>query len=219
MARIRREALTWLRAVKLNSAEAIWTYQRRYPDGLYAGDADRRLQRLAAPSAPPADFVPVDFPDVPPPLPDEPTTIADIPASPGVPSLLSDPPEDLVGLPAPSPRIGAHVLPVPRLPSVPQFTAGRREPLVSPTGLPGVAGPVATNASQSSRINSNSGFSVASAPPASVALAPTEAVPLPVPAPRPRGASISSPHRLRHSRAEADMPTIVDRFFGGDSAR
>jgi len=52
MLRARREALLWLRAVKLNTAASIWTYLQRYPDGMYVGDAERRLGRLSAPLKP-----------------------------------------------------------------------------------------------------------------------------------------------------------------------
>ena len=44
----------------------------RYPDGIYASDARRRLRRLSVGFAPPPGFAPVEFYDVPPPLPDEP---------------------------------------------------------------------------------------------------------------------------------------------------
>jgi hypothetical protein len=54
--RARREALVWRRALDLNTREAYWTYLRRYPNGVYAYDAERRLRRLSAPLLPPAGF-------------------------------------------------------------------------------------------------------------------------------------------------------------------
>ncbi|MBM3528982.1 MAG: hypothetical protein FJX62_12910, partial [Alphaproteobacteria bacterium] len=54
--RARREAMVWRRALVLNTREAYWTYLRRYPDGIYAYDAERRLRRLSAPLSPPAGF-------------------------------------------------------------------------------------------------------------------------------------------------------------------
>ena len=48
MIRARREALAWRRALLVNTPEAYWTYLERYPDGMYAFDARRRLRRLAA---------------------------------------------------------------------------------------------------------------------------------------------------------------------------
>ena len=53
MIRARREALAWMRAIEINSPQSYWTYLRRYPRGMYAYDAERRLRRLGAPFAPP----------------------------------------------------------------------------------------------------------------------------------------------------------------------
>src|SRR5262249_28284944 len=39
--RARREALAWMRAVEINSPQSYWTYLRRYPNGIYAYDAER----------------------------------------------------------------------------------------------------------------------------------------------------------------------------------
>jgi hypothetical protein len=65
MIRARREALAWMRALELNSREAYWTYLRRYPEGIYAYDAQRRLRRLSAPLLPPVGFALLAFAGVP----------------------------------------------------------------------------------------------------------------------------------------------------------
>jgi len=182
--RARREALVWQHAVKLNSAASIWTYLHRYPEGMYAGDAQRRLLRLAAAPTPPSDFTPIEFPDIPLPPPDEPKRIADADLKGSPPSMLSDAqPAYLAELAPPSPRIGARVLPVPLLPAMARLTGGMRHPVASFTGLPGVAGPVATNGTQSG--HSSGGMQLASAP-AQASASPIAAgsVPLPPPAPR-----------------------------------
>ena len=46
MIRARREALAWMRALEINTPQSYWTYLRRYPNGMYAFDAERRLRRL-----------------------------------------------------------------------------------------------------------------------------------------------------------------------------
>ena len=45
MIRARREALAWMRALEFNTPQSYWTYLRRYPNGMYAFDAERRLRR------------------------------------------------------------------------------------------------------------------------------------------------------------------------------
>jgi hypothetical protein len=72
MIRARREAMAWMRAQQINSPQSYWTYLRRYPNGMYAYDAERRLRRIGAPFAPPQDFAMVEFDDVPMALVDEP---------------------------------------------------------------------------------------------------------------------------------------------------
>ncbi len=67
----RREAAFWLRAIRENRPRSYWTYLRRYPNGPHVADARRRLEILAAELAPPPDFAPVDYDDLPPPPPDE----------------------------------------------------------------------------------------------------------------------------------------------------
>src|SRR3954465_3177424 len=53
MIRARREALAWMRALESNTPQSYWTYLRRYPNGMYAFDAERRLRRLGAGGGPP----------------------------------------------------------------------------------------------------------------------------------------------------------------------
>ena len=66
----RREALTWERTVRANTAAAYWSYLDRYPKGPHAADARRKLARLAAPVQPPASYTAFVY-DVPPPPPAE----------------------------------------------------------------------------------------------------------------------------------------------------
>ena len=72
MIRSRREAIAWMRAQQINTPQSYWTYLRRYPNGMYAYDAERRLRRLGAPFAAPQGFAMVEFDDVPMALIDEP---------------------------------------------------------------------------------------------------------------------------------------------------
>jgi uncharacterized caspase-like protein len=67
----RREAAFWLRATRENRPRSYWTYLRRYPNGPHVADARRRLESLAAEIAPPPDFAPIDYDDLPPPPRDE----------------------------------------------------------------------------------------------------------------------------------------------------
>ncbi len=67
----RREALFWRRAVAQDTAQAYWTYLSRYSRGPHVADAERRLAILSAAAAPPADFAPEGYADLPPPPPDE----------------------------------------------------------------------------------------------------------------------------------------------------
>ncbi len=98
--RARREALLWRRALLMNSPDAYWTYMQRYPDGMYAFDARRRLRRLAAAEGPPPGFRMLDFDDVPPPVAGEPSRLYDVyPAAPPPRRFLAPPPAFIVGLP------------------------------------------------------------------------------------------------------------------------
>ena len=65
MIRARREALAWMRAQEINTPQSYWTYLRRYPNGMYAFDAEHRLRRLGPPFAPPPGFAMMEFDDVP----------------------------------------------------------------------------------------------------------------------------------------------------------
>ncbi len=67
---VRREALTWRRAIGDDTPRAYWTYLRLYPYGPHADDARRRLAFLHAALAAPETFEDVNF-DVPPPPPDD----------------------------------------------------------------------------------------------------------------------------------------------------
>ncbi len=68
---VRREAEFWRRTLDANTPRAYWTYLRLYPRGPHVADARRRLAILSAQFAPPADFEPMEFGDLPPPPPDE----------------------------------------------------------------------------------------------------------------------------------------------------
>lgn len=67
----RREARFWQHTRELNTPRSYWTYMRRYPKGPHVADAQRRLEILSARLAPPVDFAPEDYADLPPPPPDE----------------------------------------------------------------------------------------------------------------------------------------------------
>jgi hypothetical protein len=137
--RARREALTWMRALEINAPDAYWTYRRRYPDGIYAADAERRLRRLSAPVAPPPGFAPVELAGVPPSLAQEPPIIIPYFRSPPrpPPQLIAPPPALFANLPPPR-RAGARgLLPLPPpLPALPRVTPGNRM-TVAPARLPG----------------------------------------------------------------------------------
>ncbi|MGO9771551.1 MAG: caspase family protein [Roseiarcus sp.] len=118
----RREALFWRRAVAQDSAQAYWTYLSRYPRGPHVADAQRRLAILSAAAAPPADFAPEGYADLPPPPPDE-LVYADEPVfvfqgpdfGPPPPpppfGFVADEGDDWRDLPPPRPSVEAGVLP------------------------------------------------------------------------------------------------------------
>jgi Caspase domain len=121
--RARREALVWMRALKYDTREAYWTYLYRYPRGVYAADAQRRLRRLAAFAAPPPGFAPIDLIDVPPPLAREPREFVHLyPPLPRLPrSLIGPRPAYFTSLPPPPPPRGPQLLPAPTgIPVVPR---------------------------------------------------------------------------------------------------
>ncbi|MDC7987888.1 caspase family protein, partial [Rhodoplanes sp. TEM] len=145
--RARREALAWMKAVEIDSPQSYWTYLRRYPKGIYAADARRRLARLSAAYEPPPDFAPVEFADVPPPLPDEPVGFYydDYPPAPPPPVFLIAPrPRWWVDLPPPPPPVFYGGLPPVRvMPVIPRVRPGVRIPVVLPgRPLPPGPGPV-----------------------------------------------------------------------------
>jgi uncharacterized caspase-like protein len=118
----RREAIFWRRSVNENSPRAYWTYLRVYPKGPHVSDARRRLEFLSAQFAPPPDFAPVEYADLPPPPPDElvydtgPTFMFDSPdyGPPPPPPVFFLPEEDpdWRDLPPPPPPVAAGFLPV-----------------------------------------------------------------------------------------------------------
>ncbi|MEZ5788561.1 MAG: caspase family protein [Xanthobacteraceae bacterium] len=141
--RARREALAWRRATRINSPESYWTYLQRYPNGIYAADCERRLHRFSAPFQPPPDFVPIEFADVPPPLPDEPVLFVEyVPLAPPPPIILIAPrPTYFVNLPPPPPppppvwRGGLPAVTV--LPVIPRVAPGVRVPVAVQPGVGG----------------------------------------------------------------------------------
>jgi hypothetical protein len=144
--RERREALAWRRVLLINSPEAYWTYLARYPDGMYAYDAERRLRRLSAGAQPPSGFRAMEFDDVPPPLDGEPTQLIDVyPAAPPPPRLLGPPPAFIVGMP-PAARPGGRGLwrrqtnPFPVLITPPAAPRPGFVPRGGPQGVIGPAG-------------------------------------------------------------------------------
>jgi hypothetical protein len=109
MVRARREALAWMRAREINTPPSYWTYLRRYPNGMYAFDAERRLRRLGQPFAPPAGFAMMEFDDVPMALSGEPVQYEEVyrvgpPPPRGI--YLAPRPAYLVNLPPPQRRDG-----------------------------------------------------------------------------------------------------------------
>jgi uncharacterized caspase-like protein len=143
--RERREALAWRRALLINTPEAYWTYLARYPDGMYAFDAERRLRRLSAGARPPSGFRALDFEDVPPPLDGEPARLFDVyPDAPPPPRFLGPPPAFIVGLPPPRPLGGTGLwrrpdpFPVIIAPRAPGFVPPPRGPqgVIGPGGVP-----------------------------------------------------------------------------------
>src|SRR5499426_767083 len=142
--RARRETLGWVRALRLDTREAYWTYLARYPRGIYAADAQRRLRRLAAVTLPPPGFAPLGVIDVPPPLAREPREFVHLyPPLPRLPQNLIGPrPAYLVSLPPPPPPRGPRLLPAPfGLPVVPRLGEPPRRVGVVTPGAPGAVTP------------------------------------------------------------------------------
>jgi len=134
--RTRREALLFMRAIELDTPEALWTYLRRYPNGQYAADAERRLSRLAAAAAPPAGFAPLAMPDVPPPLSGEVAEEAGDGMRPP-PELIEKAPALFANLPPPPPKRREGLLPIPlTMPALPQVERPPRPFAAAAAGTP-----------------------------------------------------------------------------------
>jgi uncharacterized caspase-like protein len=120
----RREAITWRETCLADTAEAYWSYLRRYPRGPHGADARRRLALRAMAFEPPPAFAQIDY-DVPPPPPEEevyierPVLVFDDPelgfAPPPPPPIYFLPPSppEFMELPPPPAPIEAFVLPIP----------------------------------------------------------------------------------------------------------
>jgi hypothetical protein len=96
MIRARREALAWMHALESNTPQSYWTYLRRYPNGMYVSDAERRLRRLGAAGGPPPGFAMMEFDDVPMALSGEPVEYEE------VYRVGPPPPRGLYGAPRPA---------------------------------------------------------------------------------------------------------------------
>jgi uncharacterized caspase-like protein len=120
----RREAIIWRQTYAVNTAEAYWSYLRRYPNGPHSWDARRRLALRAFAAEPPASFTEIDY-QVPPPDAQEQTYVDrpelqfDDPGfgfapPPPVPVyLLPPPPPEFIVLPDPVLVVEPYLLPVP----------------------------------------------------------------------------------------------------------
>ena len=120
----RRESIIWRQTCAVNTAEAYWSYLRRYPSGPHSWDARRRLALRAFAAEPPASFTEIDY-QVPPPDAQEQTYVDrpelqfDDPGfgfapPPPVPVyLLPPPPPEFIVLPEPVPVVEPYLLPVP----------------------------------------------------------------------------------------------------------
>ena len=147
--RARREALVWMHVRRHDTRDAYWTYLYRYPGGVYAADAQRRLRRIAAITAPPPGFAPLAAIDVPPPLAREPREFIHLyPPLPRVPNVIRPRPAYLTSLPPPPPPRGPRLLPAPvGLPVVPRVgepprRVGPAVGVVTPSVVtPGVVAP------------------------------------------------------------------------------
>ena len=73
----RRDELLWRRALAKDTRNSYWNYLDRYPNGVHAGEAQERLERLSVPRLPPPTYTPV-FEPLPPDYYDE---AMDIPRS------------------------------------------------------------------------------------------------------------------------------------------
>ena len=94
----RREEATWRITLQNGTADAYWSYLRRYPRGPHVVDCHRRSARLAVALEPPPDFQEIAY-DLPPPPPeeiaivDQPVlTFADFDLPPPPPAIVLAPP-------------------------------------------------------------------------------------------------------------------------------
>ncbi|MBV9287863.1 MAG: caspase family protein, partial [Hyphomicrobiales bacterium] len=124
----RREELVWRRTLEKGTADAYWSYLRRYPRGPHAGECQLWLARLDMAAEPPPDFQPIDY-GVPPPPPDEIEVVdrpvlmfggpdLDLPPPPPV-VVLPPPPVYILDLPPPPPPVYDYVLPTPEYAPLP----------------------------------------------------------------------------------------------------
>ncbi|PBB19476.1 caspase domain-containing protein [Mesorhizobium sp. WSM4313] len=134
----RREAITWRETWLRDTPEAYWSYLERYPHGLHAWDARRRLEHFDAELEPPTSFTVIVY-DVPPPPPEEiiyvdrPVLYFDDPDFDFEPPppidviFLPPPPPDFVVLPPPPPPVDVYVLPTPVFVPVPVWVRPPRD--------------------------------------------------------------------------------------------
>lgn len=142
MIRARREALLWRHALLENTPDAYWTYEERYPEGLYVFDARRRLRRLSAGDRPPPGWRMRTYDDVPPPLAGEPARFLGVlPPAPPPRRYLGAPPAFIVNLPPPPPPSGGGVLRGPQgaIPTIIAPPTQRQPGAGRPPGPPGPA--------------------------------------------------------------------------------
>jgi len=142
----RREAIVWRESAVADTADAYWSYLRRYPRGPHAGDARRRLTHFAVAFEPPAAFAALSY-DVPPPPPDEivyverpvvyfADPVYELPPPPPVPVLFLPPrPVYYVDLAPPPPPIAAFVLPIPIYHPVPLWVERPRYVVPPPVNI------------------------------------------------------------------------------------
>ncbi|TPI44913.1 peptidase C14 caspase catalytic subunit p20 [Mesorhizobium sp. B2-9-1] len=142
----RREAITWRETWLRDTPEAYWSYLERYPHGLHAWDARRRLEHFDAELEPPTSFTVIVY-DVPPPPPEEiiyvdrPVLYFDDPDFDFEPPppidvvFLPPPPPDFVVLPPPPPPVDVYVLPTPVFVPVPVWVRPPRDIVPPPNDI------------------------------------------------------------------------------------
>lgn len=203
MIRARREALAWMRALEINTPRSYWTYLRRYPNGMYAYDAERRLRRLGQAGGPPPGFVMMEFDDVPMALAGEPVEYEEVyRVGPPPPRLVYAAPRPayLVDLPPPRRRVGAAAAVLPAL-AVAIPMAAALAPSPRRAYAPG-AGPVSRQSGFWSRNRAQPASAPASGAPAAApaatttvnpTIAPSTVTPSPAPSAAPPPAAAAPP--------------------------